>query len=302
MDIKQLEYIVQIAQERNLIKAAEKCYITQPALSHFITKTEQELGYPLFFRERNNWTLTPVGHLFVDGARKILSIYQDTFNQIDEYLNLPIKQIRVGVGTDRGSHLLRHAVPIFQRDFPETKLIVFERRSTQLREMLQHGEVDLIVCAWNRTYDASEEILFFLPEPMLLAAQKGTPLPSYLRQPNDRFPTVDLKDLSSEPFIFHSTRTSIRQHVEHLMKIGGITPHVCMELESSTSIINYVSNGAGIAFLQNAYSKQYQDLVDFYYVSPSIDISFCIACRKGTMLPSATKTLVSILRDLLINS
>lgn len=302
MDTKQMEYIIIIARERNLMKAAEKCYITQPALSHFITKLETELGYPLFFRERNNWTLTPVGEIFAEGVRKILNIQQETFCQIDEYLKLPTKQIRIGVGTGRGSRLLQQAAPIFQKEFPQTKLVVSERRGLQLREILKNGELDLVVCAWNHRSDSSEEILFSLPEPMLLAAPKGWRLPCFLKHPEDAFPTVDLKQLADEPFIFYSTSTSMRQPIDQLIKAADFTPIVSMELENAASIIQYVSHGVGLSFLQTFYSKTYSELADFYYTSPSVDIDFCIACRRGVLLPSATRALVAILRQELLKS
>lgn len=302
MDIKQLEYIITIAQEHNLMKASEKCFITQPALSHFITKLEMDLGYQLFFRERNNWTLTPVGEIFVDGAKKILNIQHETFCQIDEYLKLPTKEIHIGVGTGRGSRLFRKAIPIFQKDFPNTKLIVFERRGPQIREMLKNGEVDLAVCTWNRHSDSREEILFSIAEPLLLAAPKGKALPCFYKKPDDAFPTVELKHLTSEPFIFYSTSTSMHQPIEQLIKAADFTPVISLELENAASIIQYVSHGVGLSFVQKSYSNTYKEQVDFYYISPSVDIDFCIACRKDVLLPSSSRTLVHILRHLIIDS
>lgn len=299
MDTKQLEYILTIAHERNLMKAAEKCFITQPALSHFITKLEEELGYPLFFRERNNWTLTPVGEIFAEGARSILNTQEETRRRIDEYLARPTLQIRIGVGTDRASRLFHQAVPIFQEHFPQTKLSIYERRSLQLREMLKRGELDIIICAWNRTISPNEEILFSLPEPILLAARKGKKLPSYRKNADDAFPTVDLASLDGQPFIIHGTSTSIRPSVDHLIKKAGFTPTISLELESSAAIIRYAADDAGLAFLQYAYSNQYRDILDFYYTNPSMDMNFCIAHRKGTLIPKAAQTLIEIVKDLL---
>ena len=299
MNSKQLEYIVLIAQERNLMKAAEKCFITQPALSHFITKTEQELGYQIFFRERNNWQLTPAGAILAEGAEKMLAIQRETELRVNECLNRPTSQIRIGVGADRASQLLRRAAPVFQKQFPETRLMIFERRSLQLREMLKNGELDLILCAWDQKQYPLEEILFSIPEPIMLAAAKGHKLPATYQKTTDHFPTVRLCELTAEPFIFHSKSTSIRRSVEYLIRTAEFTPHIVMELESSISILNYVTGGVGLAFLQNVYSRQYQDQADFYYVDPSIDIRFCIARKRNTVLSAAAKALVEILRDLL---
>ena len=65
MELKQLEYIVKIAEERNVTKAAEKMYITQSALNQQLLKLEKELGSQLFYRSRTNWKLTEIGEIYI---------------------------------------------------------------------------------------------------------------------------------------------------------------------------------------------------------------------------------------------
>lgn len=74
MDLKQLEYIVKIADEKNVSRAAEKLFISQSALNQQLLKLEKDLGAPLFFRTRNNWQLTEVGEIYVRTAREILGL------------------------------------------------------------------------------------------------------------------------------------------------------------------------------------------------------------------------------------
>ena len=74
MDTRQIEYILQIAEENNITKAAEKLFITQSALNQQLLKLERELGTPLFQRTKNKWCLTDAGRIYVEGARKMMQI------------------------------------------------------------------------------------------------------------------------------------------------------------------------------------------------------------------------------------
>ena len=82
MDTRQIEYILQIAEENNITKAAEKLFITQSALNQQLLKLERELGTPLFQRTKNKWCLTDAGRIYVEGARKMMQIKKDTYNQL----------------------------------------------------------------------------------------------------------------------------------------------------------------------------------------------------------------------------
>ena len=72
MDLKQIEYILKIAEEKNITHAAEKLFITQSALNQQLLKLEKELGCPLFYRSRTDWRPTPAGEIYLDAARQIL--------------------------------------------------------------------------------------------------------------------------------------------------------------------------------------------------------------------------------------
>ena len=63
MDLKQIEYILKIAEEKNVSRAAMKLFISQSALNQQLLKLEKELGAPLFYRTRHNWELTEIGEL-----------------------------------------------------------------------------------------------------------------------------------------------------------------------------------------------------------------------------------------------
>ena len=106
MDLKQIEYILKIAEENNITHAAEKLFITQPALNQQLLKLEKELGTPLFHRSRSNWRLTEAGEIYVKNAKQILQIKKNTYEQIrDAALPFSEMSTRSSTGNSRRSQL-----------------------------------------------------------------------------------------------------------------------------------------------------------------------------------------------------
>ena len=82
MDLRMLENMVCIADEKSITKAAEKRFVTQSALNQQLSKLEEELGMPLFIRSRGNWQPTEAGAAYLEAARQMLVIKKDAYNRI----------------------------------------------------------------------------------------------------------------------------------------------------------------------------------------------------------------------------
>lgn len=96
MDLKQIEYILKIAEEKNITHAAEKLFITQSALNQQLLKLEKELGCPLFYRSRTDWRPTPAGEIYLDAARQILILKKNAYDQIHDLTEYQKNTIRIG--------------------------------------------------------------------------------------------------------------------------------------------------------------------------------------------------------------
>lgn len=109
MDTKQIEYILKIAEENNITKAAEKLFITQSALNQQLLKLEKELGTPLFHRSRTNWRLTEAGEIYIEGAKAALQIKNTTYNRIYDVVSARKGHLTIGLTPGRGtSHVHCH--------------------------------------------------------------------------------------------------------------------------------------------------------------------------------------------------
>ena len=108
MDLKQLEYIVRIAEEKNITKAAKKLYITQSALNQTLLKLEKEIGEPLFERSKLNLYLTEIGKIYIEQAKKILEIRKETYEKIDEIKGDYNSIIRIGLTPERNAYVFKY--------------------------------------------------------------------------------------------------------------------------------------------------------------------------------------------------
>jgi LysR family hydrogen peroxide-inducible transcriptional activator len=147
MTLNELKFIVTLAKSRNFRKAAELCYVSQPALSLAVKKLEDELGVLLFERSRNDVTMTAVGELVVEQANRVI----DESKRIKEIAKQGNNQLagplKLGVIYSVGPYLLPEIIPILRKTAPEMPLIVEENLTSNLETQLRNGVIDVAIIA-----------------------------------------------------------------------------------------------------------------------------------------------------------
>ena len=109
MDLKQIEYIVTIAEERNITRAAEKLFLTQSGLNQQLLKLERSLGTPLFYRSHGDCRPTEAGEIYLETAREMLRMRREAFNRIHDIVESKKGSLSVGFTPVSYTHL---AVPV----------------------------------------------------------------------------------------------------------------------------------------------------------------------------------------------
>ena len=147
MTLNELRFIVAVAQERNFRRAAEKAFISQPALSLAIQKLEEELGLKIFERGRNEITVTPVGNAIVEQAQRVLEEAERIREIAAQGKNQLITPLRVGIIHSVGPYLLPDLIPALKKFAPQMALEVEENITANLEALLRNGKLDVIVIA-----------------------------------------------------------------------------------------------------------------------------------------------------------
>lgn len=147
MTLTELKFIVSVARERNFRRAAEKCFVTQPALSLGIKKLEDELGLLIFERGRNEVAVTEVGEKIIEQANRVLEEadrIKELAAQGNDQLVGPIK---LGVIYSTGPYLLPEIIPVLRETAPQMPLDVEENLTANLEIQLKSGMIDAAIIA-----------------------------------------------------------------------------------------------------------------------------------------------------------
>ena len=147
MTLNELRFIVAVAQERNFRRAAEKCFISQPALSLAIQKLEDELGLKIFERGKGDIAITPVGNAIVEQAQRVLEEAERIREIAAQGRNQLAAPLRVGVIHSVGPYLLPELIPALKKVAPHMPLEVEENITANLDTLLRNGKLDVIVIA-----------------------------------------------------------------------------------------------------------------------------------------------------------
>ncbi|MBS1985685.1 MAG: LysR family transcriptional regulator [Bdellovibrionales bacterium] len=174
--LRDLEYIVAVAEHRRFGAAAQACHVSQPALSGQIKKAEDALGFRLFERTNQSVTLTNEGGRFVEQARIVLE-------EASKLVTLPHSEqatlsgnLRLGAIASLGPYLIPHFLAPLHREAPQLELLLHEGLTENLLQELRIGALDCLLLATG-TYDAeSLEVFPLLWEPFVLAVPQKHPL------------------------------------------------------------------------------------------------------------------------------
>ncbi|MEG1662202.1 MAG: LysR family transcriptional regulator, partial [Clostridiales bacterium] len=122
MQIRQLSYIVSIAECRTISKAAEKLFVSRSSLNGYLLQLEKELGTPLFYRNQKRLVPTFAGECYVAAAKNMLSIYDQMDDQLKEIKDSSAGQIKLGVNRSVGEQIFRHVFPEFHQQHPKYQI------------------------------------------------------------------------------------------------------------------------------------------------------------------------------------
>lgn len=154
--IRQLEYLVALAETENFGRAAELCFVTQPALSAQMAQLEKTLGIDLIERGRKA-TLTPAGEIAVARARDILSDLRRMRDETASFQSPLAGRIRLGALPTVAPYLLPRAMPVLQSAYPRLQLELREAPARELTAALHGGSLDLLLTALGEDLGAVEE-------------------------------------------------------------------------------------------------------------------------------------------------
>jgi len=187
MNLRDLRYLVALADERHFGRAAVRCHVSQPTLSAQVRKLEEYLGVPLVERQPRRVALTEAGARVVERARRLL-LEADAIVELARSDRDPLAgSLKVALIPTVGPYLLPQVSRRLKRDLPRLKLMLYEYQTAPLLEKLRSGEIDVGILALPVPLDGLDAQTLY-EEPFTVAVPAGHPLAA-----RDRLRLEDLR-------------------------------------------------------------------------------------------------------------
>ena len=298
MDLKQLEYIVKIAEENSITRAAEKLFITQSALNQQLLKLEKELGADLFVRSRTNWHLTEAGKIYIASAQKIISIKKDAYNRIYDLTEAQKGRLSVGFTHNRGTVMFSSVYPEFHKRHAGIIVKPVELSVEEQMHEIAQGNLDIGFL----TLPAPKEKgpLGYVPikkEEIFLAIPPRHPYSKYAQNNTLPFSEGDLYELREEPFVLMDQSSTIRPLIDPLFESCGFKPQVLFETTSTYTIIAMIESEICCGLIPGHYIDPSNKKI-CYFSLPSHPVWDIVACyNKNRYQSAAAKDFISIVQQ-----
>lgn len=296
MDLKQIEYILKIAEENNITHAAEKLYISQSALNQQLLKLEKELGTELFYRSRTNWRPTQAGELYISAAKEILHIKKDTYNQIFDLAHQHKGKLSIGFTQNRGTSLFSAIYPSFHEKHPQVIVEPMELSVRAQLALIENHALDIgfLTLLTNQKKKGLSYFPIKTEEIFLAVPASYDYSRSAIYESTSKYPVLPLKQLNSESFVLLYKQSTLRILVDSLFQNAGFMPNILFETASTYTILNMIEASLCCGLIPAYYVDPENKNINYYALPehPTWDIVSCY--NTGSYISEAGKDFISL--------
>ena len=249
MELRQLRYLVALAEERSFTRAASKALVAQPALSQQIAKLEAELGVPLVDRTTRRVGMTEAGERLVEHARRALSEVDVAREVLADLAGVRGGRLTIGASQTVGGFDLLGLLATFHRRHPAVDLALREDLSVSLAAQLRADELDLAFVTvpvgpategLDRQLVSKEDLVAVLPPDHELSRRRK----------------LHITDLETETLVAFRHGATIRRRLDEAAARAGFELRVAFETNEVVRMREFAASGLAIAVLPRADAEQ----------------------------------------------
>jgi DNA-binding transcriptional LysR family regulator len=252
--LDQLKILHAISNEGSFKRAAEKLYISQPAVSLQIQSLEKQLNKPIFYRDKRKARLTETGKLLIKYCDRILSLCEETCLALDELNTLQSGALIIGASQTTGTYLMPRLIGLFRHKYPQIEIELQVHSTRKIAWGIATGRIDLAVVGGEVPQELKNDL------ELTPYAEDELALILPISHPFSALKYIQKEDLYRLRFIALNTQSTIRNVIENTLTQNGIDSSyfkIEMELNSIEAIKNAVHSGLGAAFVSvSAISKE----------------------------------------------
>ena len=240
MNLRDLRYLVAVAEHRHFGRAAEACFVSQPTLSTQLKKLEATLGVTLIERTNRRVMLSPAGEEIVAQAQKILREVNSLTAMAEHYSDPLGGDFRLGIIPTVAPYLLPKILGPIKKAFPNLRLQLTEAQTAQIVRMLKQGDLDAVLLALPLHEENIKEFELF-KEPFLFAVSR--------RHAKARQKHVTLADLEDEEVLLLEDGHCLRDQALDVCNAHRATENVNFRATSIETLRQMVAANAGVTLM-----------------------------------------------------
>ncbi|PSJ44996.1 DNA-binding transcriptional regulator OxyR [Zobellella taiwanensis] len=258
MNLRDLEYLVALAEERHFRKAAEKCFVSQPTLSGQLRKLEEELGVLLMERTSRRVLFTPAGEAITAQARRVLAATKELRDIARTFTEPMSGELHIGLIPTVGPYLLPYIIPALKQHFPELHIYLYEAQTQVLLKQLADGELDCLILARLDNMDNFGALPLY-DEPMLLALPADHPWAGR--------GSIALGELKGEKLLMLEDGHCLREQAMGFCFAAGIGEDSHFQATSLETLRNMVAAGSGLTLIPRLAVSRHNGELGVKYLS-----------------------------------
>ncbi|WP_251551547.1 cidABC operon transcriptional activator CidR [Neobacillus muris] len=292
MDIKHLQYFLEVAKYNSFSLAANHLYITQPTISKMIKNLEQELGVELFYRSRKQLLLTDAGRVIAEQAALIDRAMKNLNTELENLSELKKGHIRIGLPPIFDAHHFLEIVGKFHEKYPGVTFQLVENGSKKIEEAVETNLLDAGVVVLPTKHEIFDSFSI-LEEDLKLVLPASHPFA--------KRELVNVSELADELFILFNKDFVLNDRIILSCNTAGFFPKVVSESRQQSFIVDMVASKLGIALLPESICRQLNEKVKSVKVAnPSISWKLAVVWNKDQYLSYAAKEWINFTRNELV--
>lgn len=303
MNTRQMQYVITVAETRSFSEAAAKLMISQPSLSQYISKLEEEIGAQIFERTIP-LKITYAGEIYLKTAKKILMEEAELQDRLSDLKDGLSGKIKIGTGYLNAVTVLPELVAEFQREYPNVQVEIYEETEPQLKLLADEGTLDLVVAtskfdtaSYEKVLLGEEEYLIAIPKIFGTFSEENSSKGSAEDYPErGELATIRFALLKNIPMIRLQPNTYMRELLDSLYDINHIRPRSTVECTSALGAYNMTKAGVGATLIScSTYRMDYSYKVNYYKISDIVKKrQIFLSYNKSKYLSSQTGKFIEI--------
>jgi DNA-binding transcriptional LysR family regulator len=239
-----LKTFVTLVEVKNFTKTAEMLLMSQPSVSLHIKKLEEEFQTKLFLRSPKFLKVTLTGEILYDRAKQMITIYEQTRQDIQEHDSSIKGELKIGASFTIGEYILPSLLIDLQEDYPELELQVVIGNTEEIVQAVRLYKVDIGLIE-GQTNEKELSVHPFMQDELFIVSSNNHELAN-----KDE---VEITDLHDQAWVTREVGSGTREYLNHVIRSNGLKIKSILTISSNQGIKEtLIKNGAGLALLSRS--------------------------------------------------